>query len=100
MRTVLNKRSAYEIAAVQHLAGHHCALVPVTVEPELAMANAELWAGALSLLLIHAESDCPHSARNAALLLDCLAEQPEVDDATRQLCERASSRLENRHFRI
>ena len=57
------------------------------------MANNALWAGALSLLLIHDESGCPHSALNAARLLDYLCEQPDLDDETRQLCERASLRL-------
>ena len=60
------------------------------------LAN-ELWAGALSLLLIHHESGCPHSALNAALILDRLCESDELDDETRQLCERASSRLLHCH---
>ena len=54
---------------------------------------SDLWAGALSLLLIHGETGCPHSALNAARLLDRLCDQPEVDEATRNLCERASRRL-------
>lgn len=57
------------------------------------MANNALWAGALSLLLIHDESGCPHSALNAARLLDYLCEEPDLDDETRGLCERASLRL-------
>lgn len=57
------------------------------------MPPRELWAGALSLLLIHDESGCPHSALNAARLLDRLSESSELDDATRDLCERASNRL-------
>ncbi|WP_265949258.1 hypothetical protein [Dechloromonas sp. A34] len=57
------------------------------------MPPPELWAGALSLLLIHGESGCPHSALNAARLLDRLSESSELDDATRDLCERASNRL-------
>lgn len=64
------------------------------------MPSNELWAGALSLLLIHAETGCPHSARNAARLLEQISATDGVDDATRRLCERASDRLsspERRH---
>ena len=57
------------------------------------MPTAELWAGALSLLLIHNESGCPHSALNAARLLERLSDAPDLDDETRGLCERASNRL-------
>lgn len=57
------------------------------------MPPPELWAGALSLLLIHGENGCPHSALNAARLLDRLSESSELDDETRDLCERASKRL-------
>ena len=57
------------------------------------MPAATLWAGALSLLLIHSESGCPHSALNAARLLDRLCDSPELDEETRNLCERASQRL-------
>ena len=57
------------------------------------MPPSELWAGALSLLLIHGESGYPHSARNAARLLDRLCAAPDLDDDTRALCERASNRL-------
>jgi hypothetical protein len=53
----------------------------------------ELWAGALSLLLIYGERGCPHSALNAARLLDRLCDATDLDDATRALCERASNRL-------
>ena len=56
------------------------------------MPNAELWAGALSLQLIHGESGCPHAARNAARLLERLSDAADLDDATRDLCERASNR--------
>ncbi|MDD2743156.1 MAG: hypothetical protein PHV02_12840 [Rhodocyclaceae bacterium] len=52
-----------------------------------------LWAGALSLLLIHDETDCIHSALNASRLLELLGELEEIDDETRGLCERASARL-------
>ena len=58
------------------------------------MPPPELWAGALSLLLIHDESGCPHSALNAARLLDRLSDSPELDEETRNLCERAIRRLE------
>lgn len=57
------------------------------------MPSVELWAGALSLLLIHGERGCPHAAMNAARLLERLSEETALDDATRDLCERASNRL-------
>lgn len=57
------------------------------------MAASELWAGALSLILIHEESGCPHSALNAARILDRLCAAPDIDEDTRALCERASNRL-------
>lgn len=55
---------------------------------------ASLWAGALSQLLSYGETGCPHSARRAADLLSRLAECPGVDRDVRDLCERASARLE------
>lgn len=58
------------------------------------MPHSELWAGALSQLLIHNETGCPHSARHATLLLDRLSAMDDLDEATRALCERASRRLE------
>lgn len=58
------------------------------------MPASELWAGALSLLLIHDETGCTQSARNATILLDRLCDLEHLDDATRQLCERASQRLD------
>ena len=65
------------------------------------MPSSELWAGALSLLLIHHETGCPHSALNAVRLLERLCEMDGVDAETRNLCERASVRLsrqqETRH---
>jgi hypothetical protein len=67
--------------------------VPAGRDIALIMPPPELWAGALSLLLIHGESGCPHSALNAARLLDRLCDSPDIDDETRGLCERASSRL-------
>jgi len=57
------------------------------------MPSSHLWAGALSLLLIHEETGCAHSALNAARLLEQLIEFEDLDDDTRRLCERASSRL-------
>ena len=63
------------------------------------MPPPELWAGALSLLLIHDESGCPHSALHAARLLERLSESSDVDDETRALCERASHRLNQSHPR-
>lgn len=58
------------------------------------MPPTALWAGALSLLLIHQETACPQAARNAARLLDHLSGAADVDDETRRLCERASCRLD------
>lgn len=57
------------------------------------MPSSELWAGALSLLLIHHETGCPHSALNAIRVLEHLCDQDGIDDQTRSLCERASARL-------
>lgn len=57
------------------------------------MPSNELWAGALSLVLIHAETGCLHSAMNAARLLEQLSDTDGVDAAIRRLCERASDRL-------
>ncbi len=57
------------------------------------MPSNELWAGALSLILIHEETGCAHSAFVAARLLEQISEAEGVDDETRQLCERASGRL-------
>ncbi|MBS1130788.1 MAG: hypothetical protein H6R16_1790 [Proteobacteria bacterium] len=57
------------------------------------MPSSALWAGALSLVLIHEETGCVHSALHAARLLEQLSDTEEVDDDTRRLCERASSRL-------
>lgn len=63
------------------------------------MPAIELWAGALSLILIHEETGCQHSALNAARLLDQLCESEGIDEETRRLCERASSRLSHREPR-
>lgn len=57
------------------------------------MPSRELWAGALSLLLLHEETGCTHSAHHAARLLDQISDANDVDDDTRKLCERASARL-------
>ncbi|WP_291993108.1 hypothetical protein [Candidatus Accumulibacter sp. ACC003] len=54
------------------------------------MPSTEFWAGALSHLLIHAETGCPHSALNAARLLECQDDMAAIDGDTRNLCERAS----------
>jgi hypothetical protein len=59
----------------------------------MSMATSDLWAGALSLLLLHDESGCPQSALHAARLLDRLSESTGLDEPTRCLCERASERL-------
>lgn len=59
------------------------------------MPSRELWAGALSLLLLHEETGCAHSALHAARLLDQISDASDVDDDTRKLCERASARLSN-----
>lgn len=57
------------------------------------MPSTALWAGALSLLLIYQETACPHAARNAARLLERISDASDLDTDTRQLCERASQRL-------
>lgn len=57
------------------------------------MSPNVLWAGALSLLLRHNETGCAKSARQAADLLDRLADSPDLDSDTRNLCQRASDRL-------
>jgi hypothetical protein len=63
------------------------------------MPATELWAGALSLILIHEETGCQHSALHAARLLDQLSDTADIDDETRRLCERASSRLSHKERR-
>ena len=59
------------------------------------MPPTDLWAGALSLLLWADESGCSKSARQAADLLDRLADAPGIDTETRGLFRRASDRLGN-----
>ena len=63
------------------------------------MPATELWAGALSLIPIHEETGCQHSALHAARLLDQLSDTADIDDETRRLCERASSRLSHKERR-
>ncbi|WP_415034773.1 hypothetical protein [Azonexus sp.] len=58
------------------------------------MPHPNLWAAVLGQLLIHEETGCRHSALHAARLLDHLCEQ-EIDPQIRQLCERASQRLDH-----
>ena len=57
------------------------------------MPPTDLFAGALSLVLIHEETGCAQSALNAARLLDALSDARDIDSDTRRLCERASERL-------
>lgn len=57
------------------------------------MPSNELWAATLSLLLIHQETGCRHSALSAARLLERLGDMDGIDGETRSLCERASKRL-------
>lgn len=63
------------------------------------MPSTTLWAGALSLLLIHQETACPHAARNAARLLERISDAVDLDTETRHLCERASQRLNAKEVR-
>lgn len=63
------------------------------------MTPSTLFAGALSLVLIHEETGCVQSAMHAARLLEALSEASDIDDDTRQLCERASHRLLEGGFR-
>ena len=65
------------------------------MEPRLASAPpASLWAGALSAVLSYDETGCPHASRRAADLLARLADFPDTDRDLRDLCERASQRLD------
>lgn len=57
------------------------------------MTTTPLWAGALSLVLLLAETGCTQSARHAARLLDRLCEEEDLDAPTRALLERAGYRL-------
>lgn len=60
---------------------------------EWGMPNTELWAGALSLMVRYAETGCAQSGRQAARLLDRIADMPGIDQETGVLLERASLRL-------
>jgi hypothetical protein len=64
------------------------------------MPTNPLWAGALSQLLIHQESGCPHAARHAIRLLDRLSELADLDADVRALCERAGHRLDEGLHRL
>ena len=55
--------------------------------------RSELFAGALSQLLRHDLDTCPRARRQAADLLERLADLPGLDGETRELCERMSERL-------
>ena len=99
MRIILNKRNGYALTCIQRLHCRHPALMHLGRRLALMMPSPELWAGALSLILIHDESGCPHSALNAARILDRLCAAPEIDDDTRALCERASNRLSQGDYR-
>lgn len=61
------------------------------------MPNIDLWAGALSLVLRHDLTGCAVSAHQAADLLARIADNPDVDHATRTLCDEASLRLIDLH---
>ncbi|WP_301277397.1 hypothetical protein [Dechloromonas sp.] len=51
------------------------------------------------MMLIHEETGSAQSAMNAARLLEALSDASDIDDETRQLCERASHRLLEGSFR-
>lgn len=59
------------------------------------MPSSNVWEGALSLLLLHSETGCRHSALQAARLLSLISRQEGLDSLTRNLCERAGHRLED-----
>lgn len=99
MRIILNKRNDHALTGIQCFYCRHAALVLSGRRLALMMPSPELWAGALSLILIHDESGCPHSALNAARILDRLCATPEIDEDTRALCERASNRLIQAEYR-
>lgn len=66
----------------------------------MTQSTAALVAGALDHLIRHSLTGCGHSARVAAHLLDQLAGQPDVDGATRCLCDRMSEALEAGQGRV
>lgn len=57
------------------------------------MPDNALFAGALSLVLRHDLTGCAQSAQQAAAVLARIADQPDIDQETRALCEEASLRL-------
>ncbi len=59
------------------------------------MPTNNLWAAALSQILILDETNCPHAAGHAIRLLNQLCEFDDLDQDVRSLCERASWRIEN-----
>lgn len=67
---------------------------------EASMPTNQLWAGALSQLLIHQESGCPYAARHAIHLLDRLSELADLDAEVRALCERAGHRFDEGLHRL
>jgi hypothetical protein len=99
MRIILNKRNDHALTGIQCFPCRRPALVPLGHGRTLMMAAPELWAGALSLILIHDESGCRHSALNAARILDRLCTAPDIDGDIRALCERASNRLIQGEYR-
>lgn len=57
------------------------------------MSNPELYAGALCLLIRHNLTACTQAGRQAAGLLDRLADLPGIDGEIRNLCETMAARL-------
>lgn len=57
------------------------------------MPNAELYAGALSLLIRHDLTGCPQAALQAAGVLDRLADLAGSDGEMRRLYETMAARL-------
>lgn len=57
------------------------------------MPNVELYAGALCLLIRHDLTGCALAARQAASLLDRLADLPGTDGEIRCLCETMAALL-------
>ncbi len=64
--------------------------LPIADPGDATMDHDPLWAGALSLVLLHEETGCPHSALHAARLLERISELPEIDGSTRDLTGRRS----------
>lgn len=59
--------------------------------------DSTLLAGALDQLMRHALTGCGRAAHQAARLLDALAERPDIDAETRDLCGRMSEHLAGGH---